>query len=733
MPPSSAPASPLPAFFVLIAALLAQAGTIQGGWVLESSTVALGGVEASQGIAGVTQAFGDQRLDTHQAHGAYRPLVLASFIVERSLAHGDDPLGNALITRLVHLLLHALAAWLLYGLLVRLIPARPQAALLASLLFAVHPLVPGTLAQALGREDLFAVILGVLFFRVLLRTREQGVVWLPLLGLTALLALFAKEAALAVLLTGAVYDMFARAPARGGRLLRLGVIGAAVLVFFLVWPGMPAGPIEHPPAGIGERLLLGSVGLVRLCLRYLLPVDLIADHGHEAIPGVGYEVTTAGLVAGIAALLLAMFCVLRLVRGRGGPLAAAWVATTACVLVGSAFAPAGAAFESRFAYLALLPFALVLGLGLSRLLGEGKPSPLPYAAGLATVAVALLMLGGLAFAQSRVWRDDEHVHAALFEAVPDHAPARIRWGANLITEAERLKREALGLRSVDQEGRANPERERLLEKRAANLRTADLTLSSVSRTPAGRGNPAVWYELARVQMARDRPADSIRSLEVAHQVFVDIAGVGPDGSLDHLSPRQREMLGSLWFLRGVCNEALGDRAAGARAYEEALQAEPAEPRYLVAAGFARCGERRWSEGIPLLERAYELMDDPAARRQLAEQIQIQKERSGEMGRRFLEDGRALLADGEHRLAIQAFEDAFVADPRLIEARIQAGWLLGHHMGQYQRGRQYLDQAESDLRGRPKSEARDKLLRDVEALRKRLEDSQAEAEAAERGG
>lgn len=101
-------------------------------------------------------------------YGYYRPVTTLSYMLDATFWR-LRPLGF----HLTNLLLHFAASWLAYGLALRVL-RESRAALLAAILFAVHPVHTETVTWIAGRTDLLSTIgiLGALLFHA--RFRDGG-------------------------------------------------------------------------------------------------------------------------------------------------------------------------------------------------------------------------------------------------------------------------------------------------------------------------------------------------------------------------------------------------------------------------------------------------------------------------------------------------------------------------------------------------------------------------------
>ena len=133
--------------------------------------------------------------------GLYRPAVIFSNWLNVKLFGLSSPMFRA-----VNLLLHIVASFLVY-LLVRKINLGQSCAIIASLLYAVHPLHSEAVIPAFGRAELLCAVFFILAFIFHIRKgnfRNSAI----LAGTFFLLALWSKEHAVAFIPLCILYDLF---------------------------------------------------------------------------------------------------------------------------------------------------------------------------------------------------------------------------------------------------------------------------------------------------------------------------------------------------------------------------------------------------------------------------------------------------------------------------------------------------------------------------------------------
>jgi len=239
-------------------------------------------------------------------HAASRPVVNLSYALDRAI-WGPEPLGF----HLTNVLLHALNAALLalvargFGTTVR----RPAVvALVASLVFAAHPMMTASVGYISGRAE---VLCGTFFLLALLCVRRAtglGSRWGVLTVMCWLLALGSKEVAVAFPIVALALDRWtgdgdpchrrARWRRLHAPLFGLAAAGIAARLGVFVW-------LEHRGGGVRPQwpLALVELDVVRQYTRMLLvPRDQSIFHAVSPVPSVTSPRALAGAATVVAML-----------------------------------------------------------------------------------------------------------------------------------------------------------------------------------------------------------------------------------------------------------------------------------------------------------------------------------------------------------------------------------------------------------------------------------------------
>ncbi|HUF30618.1 MAG TPA: hypothetical protein VMM77_08110, partial [Gemmatimonadaceae bacterium] len=135
---------------VVVVALLVYGNALQNGFVLDDGPVVLRN-PLVHSIDGLWRAFTESYWPPPSQGGQYRPLGTISFTLDWAISGGDPRWFHA-----VNVLWHAAAALLVWYVALQLLA--PAAALVAALLFAVHPVHVEAVANLVGRLEPMAAV-----------------------------------------------------------------------------------------------------------------------------------------------------------------------------------------------------------------------------------------------------------------------------------------------------------------------------------------------------------------------------------------------------------------------------------------------------------------------------------------------------------------------------------------------------------------------------------------------
>jgi len=476
----------------------------------------------------------------------YRPLQALTYLVDYQL-WGLSPLGY----HLTNTLLHAGVALLLYGLVSRVVRS-PRAALLAALLFAVHPIHTEAVTYLSGRSDpLSALCLLASLACFLQGDRARVTPWRGLSLAAFALALLAREAALALVLLVVLVDL--GVSRRDGEPLgvgwpgRLGRYGpyVAVLLGYLVLRTAVIG-VHAPPAGPAQvPLPLRLLTMLKVIVEYLgvLVVPLHLHMERRVAPAGGlFEPAVVGSALVVAALVAAAVFGAR----RAWPVTVGVAWFFLALLPVSNLVPLATFMAEHWLYVPSMGLFLAAGWSLDRVIESGWRAP-----ALGALVLALVAYGGLTVRRNTDWKDA----LTLYQATLREAPASARVYANLgwvyqdrgeLEKAEAAYQQALAL----DPGAADPHNNLGNIYRARNL--PEEALRQFRQAVALNPHHAAAHNNLGLTLL------DLGRLDEAKGAFEEALRLNPDFSAAHSN------LGNYYFRRGELPRAREEYRAALR-------------------------------------------------------------------------------------------------------------------------------------------------------------------------
>ncbi len=494
--------------------------------------------------------------------GIYQPLTWLLYAIDYQL-WGLDPGGY----HLTALVLHAAGAALMYLTLLQILrwlAPGPEvgetlaagSALAGALFFSLHPLRVEPVAWASARGQLQATVFAFLTLLAYLRAQREPAArgrWLALSVGAFAVCMLTKTLAIALpalllVIDHYVLGRFARERWQRVLLEKLpyAAISAGALVLAFLAKGLTGalamtGGIPHGPV---ERLIQAGYGLWFYLARTLLPTSLSPLYPLERQLVEREPLYLAGAVASLALTL-----VLIGLRRRWPGLLGAWLAYAVLVAPVVGFTQSGPQLVAdRYSYLACMPFALLIAVGLERLALRLRP---PARRALAVgVALALAGLGGLSWHQARIWRDGETLWRHAVALDPESPLLRLSL-ANTLREEGRFEPALVEYtRAIDAGVHRSAEAyngraacHQALGRRVQALADAD---AAVRLDP---GNAGLLLNRGLIRAVSDLPG-AVADWSAALRIDPELAPA--------------------YYSRGVAREALGDRAGAIADYERAL-------------------------------------------------------------------------------------------------------------------------------------------------------------------
>lgn len=499
----------------------------------------------------------------------YRPVQTLSFAVDAAL-WGDRAGGF----HLTSLLLHIAACYALIFAFAPLVGRR--AALLAAVLFAVHPALSEGVLSLASRGNQLYTLFALLSIGWFVRIERPFDRWHVLSVAAALPAFFSKEPAIVlVVLLPLLQAVFGRP----GRLrefspLRLHLPFLLAAAFYLVARMMvvdTSSPVPYWGGSLGGTLLMQAEVFVTYWRLLVWPHPLL---GRYPVP---YSDPLAVLyvLVNVAAVALALFLARRGERGRLLALAIAWFYITLAP-VSNIIPISGNMTGERFLY---FTFAGMLPL-FAGIATDAARQRFPRAVAVAFICL-LSLFAAMDAARTAVWRDNLRFFTELAGQVPAGEP---------IVQILLAKEEVLA-------GRPS----------SAVKRMAPIIGTLSTYTPGEKTAAHYWY--GRALLDTDRPAEAFEHLAMIALLrgsvpsdiipfLVEAAArsgkLGFAGSVLEEELRRSPASDVLWNDLGNVRSMMGDRKGAVEAYERALAVNPGNRE--AAVNLMRARERREAGG-----------------------------------------------------------------------------------------------------------------------------------------
>ncbi|HJQ25663.1 MAG TPA: tetratricopeptide repeat protein [Blastocatellia bacterium] len=478
----------------------------------------------------------------------YRPLFMALFTVNYAI-FGETAWG----WHLVNALIHAGVTLLVFFALKEVTERRWPAAIAAGL-FAVHPSHAESVAWISGITDPLMALFVLPAFIFYLKYKKSGRRSFMAFSIALLLpALLSKETAIVLPLVIAYCELFlfSDGAPRGQRLRRAVTLAACFIVPTAVYFFMRYLALSHNlaprAARFGISLVLATVPKVVVKYLGLMFIPLGYSLEHDTVP-----VTTFlswGFV-GPMALLIAIGAGVWLAKSRVLTFAAVWfVLWLLPPLAGLRSFEPQYFVQERYLYLPSIGVCLAIALGIEWLAAHrifkwtGRTAA-------ATAAVLLVMVwGGVAMAQNRVWSDTLTLLRNSVAKDPQSTMAHIVLSTEYYSHGMRKEAEAETYKALEidpncQDALIN------LSQMAANDGKLDAAIGYLERARDALGDgPQKRGYLARIYHDLGRLYDERKKPDLAEQYLKQAVEIVP-------YPKNWVALGDFYFDKGRYEEAL---------------------------------------------------------------------------------------------------------------------------------------------------------------------------------
>ena len=421
------------AYVLGLLAVLLYLNTLGHQYAFDDAIVITGNRFTQQGLAGcwdlLTRDFfegiyGDQGMEL--TGGRYRPLSLLMFALEYEL-FGLNPM----VGHVVNVLLYGFTAWLMHGFLRHYLGSASVLPFLVTLLFVVHPVHTEIVANIKSRDEILALLFGLLA----LRSRSL------FLGLFLMfLALLAKETAIVLVVLYPLF-LYVFEPKlnfwpRVGAWYGLALAYVVLRTILVGGVGSETNPdiMENPFVGASFVERYGTIGVILWKYAALLfwPWPLSSDYSYNQIPWTSFANpwSLAGwfLHGGI---FFGAWYAWR--RAKGGLAWALGVYLLPFGLVSNALFNIGAPMGERFLYMG--SFGALLGLGL--VLPSAWQTWAKWSGSWVYRGLSLglaLVFAVLTWKRNPDWYNNRRLFGADVKAVPNSAKIHYYYGNALLND-----------------------------------------------------------------------------------------------------------------------------------------------------------------------------------------------------------------------------------------------------------------------------------------------------------
>jgi Flp pilus assembly protein TadD len=430
----------------------------------------------------------------------YRPVWIASLAVDH-LLWGERPLGYHVTNVVLHAIAAGLVAWLALLLL-----GAPLAALIAGLLFAVHPSHSEAVAWVSARNELLCVVFVTLAFGAYLRFRASGSRAAALAcGVAYYLGLFSKETAVVLPALALIAELrespVARARFKYPLALLLLTLPYAALRMTLV-------AARHEPHGLATRLMTAP-GLIARDLAIL--VAPFRPKVFYSLPVVT-QVSAAVVLPLIAVLAYVAFAAWLRRREPNLFLGLSWALSALLPVCGIVTLPIPALIAERYLVLPSVGWAIAIGAGIAALERRRSGSSRPLVG--ACLALVVL-LAAITIRQDRVWKNDLTLMTRMTRDAPDAAIGHAALGI----AARQAGQSPLALASFRTAVRLRPDDPWFHRNLGDALATAGQDSEAEHELRAaldlGIGHPMPHLDLGKLYQRQGRVDDAVREYRAA--------------------------------------------------------------------------------------------------------------------------------------------------------------------------------------------------------------------------
>ncbi len=366
--------------------------------------------------------------------GNYHPLTILTLAVNYQIS-GLNPWSY----QLFNILLHLLNTFLVFLLIYRLTKGKSDIALIAALLFGIHPMHVESVTWVAERKDVLytAFFLGAML-SYLKYIRKPG--YLPLATSFVLftLSLLSKPAAVVFPVLLFLFDYFERRPFKARLLLeKIPFFALSLLMGLFTIDAQKASDAYGGLAkfDIFDRLMFAGYGFTMYLVRFFVPFKLSAFYPYPESSPLPAEFYISSAIA----LILLALTAWSMKKTRVPAFAVGFYAVNLALVL--QFVTVGSAIlADRYTYVPYIGIALLVGYAYHEIRQNRQPSLRKYAPSLLIVIISgALILSLLARQRVQVWQNSETLFTNVIKNYPRSAVAYQNRGHYYRTQSGRTK------------------------------------------------------------------------------------------------------------------------------------------------------------------------------------------------------------------------------------------------------------------------------------------------------
>lgn len=337
--------------------------------------------------------------------GNYNPLPIFSFLVDKEILGGHD--GQQYKPWVFHfnnLLLHLICVLLVYRIMLLLQLSR-EAAIIAALLFGIHPMRVESVAWVTERKD---VLLGVFYFSAIytyiksLLVPKKKAFYQRLTLVLFVIALFSKIQAVALPLSMLALDYYFKRPLKWNLIIEkwpywlLSLAFGLAGIFFLAEEGSLIVTEEVANYGFFDRIAIGFFSFWIYLVKFIFPYEMSPLYPYPATLQWYYW-------ASIVPVLVLLYIAYRLFRNKQSAIIFGFAFFVVNVMFLLQVLGAGQGLKAdRFTYIPYMGLFFIVAWGYDYLVKHRPKRKQLLQIGL---GLYLLLFGYMSFQQCKVWEN----------------------------------------------------------------------------------------------------------------------------------------------------------------------------------------------------------------------------------------------------------------------------------------------------------------------------------------